>query len=297
MEPVRTSGGGLIMPDLPSAALTLDSHKERLNASSSWAELVLVDWFKRIAVFGVSASFDIERFERATQALARLTAVAKSVLTLDRIPGTADGPSAPTFPETALETPTSTPAIPSTPADPVADPSQPASPFPQAGSSADVPDTHNATPAPIATVPGIDSVSTPISTLAPAPSSSPRSELPAPRLSGHPSLPILTVRAVPACPTLSIEGIETFLARTGSDLAEATRPVPPVLDLPPTPPPSPSLSPHSALRTPHSSPPSPSSSPHSALRAPHSSPPSPSSSPHSALRAPHSFPLFPPPPP
>ena len=260
MEPIRTHGGGLIMPDLPPAALTKNAHKERLNASASWAELVLVDWFKRIAVFGVSAQFDIDRFERATQALWRLTAVAKSVAAFD------DTTNLPAPPDSPLGPRTSTSATPPPVSNPDLNQENPSSLGPRTSTSADAPSSNTETPsqtAPTADTPSPSpsprfalrtpplSIPTPDSP-SPSPSPSPRSALRTPHLSAStpdspspspspssalrtPHLTAPAVRAVPSCPTLSFEGIETYLDRTEADLAEARRPTPPVLDLPPTP--------------------------------------------------------------
>ena len=246
-EPIRTPGGGLIMPDLPPEAHAKQAHKDRLNDSAAWAELVLQDWFKRIAVFSVSAQFDIDRFERATQALWRLTAVAKSVFAFDE-----SNPGTP--PASSLGPRTSTSASPSPVSSPDHDQENPSSQGPQTASSADAPISNPEPPTP--TIPTADS---PSPSPSPCPSPSPRSALHTPHLSAP------AVRAVPACPTLSLTGIETFLSRANADLAEARRPTPPILptshNLPPAPPsPSsleslaslPSNSSFSALRTPHS---------------------------------------------
>ena len=265
-EPIRTPGGGLIMPDLPHEARERKAKLARLSESSSWAEIVLLDWFKRIAVFGVSASFDIERFERATQSLWRLTAVAKSIFALE------DNPTRPISPALESEVDdllkysagfnplgarTSTSASPSPLSNPAPAQEQPSSPTPNPAPSADAPVSQTTTPPPTPPTDPLTSFSalrTPHSAL-----ESSALEIPA--------LPSLAVRAVPACPTLSLEGIGTYLTRTESDLAEAKRPTPPILDLPPTSDkshPSHSLSPHSALATPRCA----SSSPRSALATP-----------------------------
>ena len=295
-EPIRTPGGGLIMPDLPPEARERKAKLARLSESSSWAEIVLLDWFKRIAVFGVSASFDIERFERATQSLWRLTAVAKSIFALEDNPNRTispalesevddllkssatfqpapDSPSPQTAPSaeapaSSLGARTSTSASPSPLANPDHDQENPSSPSPQTAPSADAPISQTTTPSPTAPTDPLTSFSA---------LRTPRSAL------EIPALPSLAVRAVPACPTLSLEGIETYLTRTESDLAEAKRPTPPIL--PPTPTPANS---HSALPSNNSS--------VSALHTPHFTPssleslkslPSDSPSPRSALHTPH----------
>ena len=283
-EPIRTPGGGLIMPDLPPEARERKAKLARLSESSSWAEIVLLDWFKRIAVFGVSASFDIERFERATQSLWRLTAVAKSIFALE------DNPNIP-IPTTLepevngiLSDASSLGARTSTSA-PLSNPDNDSSLGPRTSTSADAPISHT----PTDPLNSFSALRTPHSALESSALRTPHSAL------EIPALPSLAVRAVPACPTLSLNGIETYLNRTEADLAEAKRPTPPILDLPPTPDkslPSHSLSPHSALATPRCASPSPRSalatprcaslSPHSALATPRCASPSP----HSALATP-----------
>ena len=306
-EPIRTPGGGLIMPDLPPEAHAKQAHKDRLNDSAAWAELVLQDWFKRIAVFGVSAQFDIDRFERATQALWRLTAVAKSVFAFDE-----SNPGIPPA-SSSLGARTSTSASPSPVSSPDHDQENPSSLGPRTASSASLsnPDIAQENPSslgtrtapsadapvsnpepPSPTTPTLTDALSPRSELRPPDSENPRVKLRRPfdhavNTPQSPSLPSLSVRAVPSCPTLSPEGIETFLSRANADLAEATRPTPPILDLPPTPDKSltslPSLSsnpqspiPHSEFHIPHSSSSLESHSPipHSEFHIPHSSNPS-----------------------
>ena len=265
-EPIRTPGGGLIMPDLPPEAHAKSAHQDRLNDSAAWAELVLQDWFKRLAVFGVSAQFDIDRFERATQALWRLTAVAKSVFAFDdttNLPAPPDSlSSAGILPASSLGPRTAPSATPPPASNPGDNQENPSPLGPRTSPSADAPISNTEPPSP--TTPTADS-----------PSPSPRSALPTPHLSA-PSLPSLSVRAVPACPTLSIVGIETYLTRTNADLAEATRPTPPILALPPTPPSSSVPTSQSSAPTPQSPIAMvPSPSPRSALRTPHFLPPVP----------------------
>ena len=286
-EPIRTPGGGLIMPDLPPEARERKAKLARLSESSSWAEIVLLDWFKRIAVFGVSASFDIERFERATQSLWRLTAVAKSIFALEDNPNRPISPaleskvddllkSSATFNPLGARTSTSASPSPlsnSTPAQ-----EDPSSPTHNPTPSADAPISQTTTPSPTAPTDPRTSFSA---------LRTPRSALESSALESSalatPHFPTPSVRAVPACPTLSLDGIATYLSRTESDLAEAKRPTPPILDLPPTPAksqpaqpplesleslPSHSPSPRSALATPPCASPCPSSSPRSALATP-----------------------------
>ena len=219
-EPIRTPGGGLIMPDLPPEALARKAKLARLTESSSWAEIVLQDWFRRLAVFGVSASFDIDRFERATMVLWRLTAVAKSIFALEDNPNTPIPPSlepavntlvsdASSLSSAGFQPASSPPPI----SNPAHDQDNSSSLGPRTASSADIPVSQPATP----------------SSITPTADPSPRSALATPQ---SPSLPSLSVRAVPSCPTLSPEGIATFLSRCEVDLAEATRRTPPILDLP-----------------------------------------------------------------
>ena len=92
-EPIRTPGGGLTMPPLPPEALTREASDDRLNYVSARAELILVNWVDRLAVFGVSAPMDIDRFERATMSLWRLTAIRKSINALQDSPGSPPDPS------------------------------------------------------------------------------------------------------------------------------------------------------------------------------------------------------------
>ena len=230
-EPVRTPGGGLTMPPMPSEALTAEAELDRLRRASARAQTILVDWFDRLSVFGVSAQFDIDRFERAVQALWRLTAIAKSIKALVADPSQSLPPELEPNLNAALS---DIDAISSAGVPPAS-----SSLGPRTTPSANAPASQTATPSP----------TTPSSTTLTA-DSSPRSALATPHLSARPTP---SVRAVPSCPTLSREGIATCLTRTESDLAEATRPTPPILDLPPTPDkshPSLSPSPRSALATP-----------------------------------------------
>ena len=222
-EPIRAPGGALIMPDLPPEARTRQARLERLKESSSWAEIILLDWFKRLAVFGVSAGFDIDRFERATQSLWRLTAVAKSIFALE------DNPNRPIPAELQSEVDSimdhtlgaraSTPAE-ATSNQPVSAPSL----GPRTASSATP--LPASIPAPASTDPLLSSAgilpASPSSSSSPPPSSSPLSSSPHSALSA-PHLPAPSVRAVPSCPTLSLDGAATYLTRTEADLAEATR--------------------------------------------------------------------------
>ena len=240
-EPVRTPGGGLTMPPLPPEACTTEASLDRLNYVSARAELILVQWVDRLAVFGISAGHDLDNFACATKFLWRLTAIRKSINALaDDTPAGPDDPAPfPPFPtddrsagilpasspadDSSLGARTSTSATPPPSSIPDNDQTNPLGP--RTASSADAPVSNTAIP----------------------------------------SSPSLSVPAVPACPTLSAEGIATFLSRTEADLAEATRPTPPILPTTPDSPPSHSSIPHSENPS-HSS--LPSHSPHSALRAP-----------------------------
>ena len=93
-EPIRTPGGGLTMPPLPLEAVTDEAELDRFRHASARAQIILVDWFDRQSVFGVSASFDIDRFERAVMALWRLTAIAKSVKAFKTDPNQTPAPRA-----------------------------------------------------------------------------------------------------------------------------------------------------------------------------------------------------------
>ena len=328
-EPIRTPGGGLIMPDLPPEARERKAKLARLSESSSWAEIVLLDWFKRIAVFGVSASFDIERFERATQSLWRLTAIAKSIFALEDNPnrpipaelqsevdsildsaGSPLGARASTPTEATSNPPATASSLTGSADAPVRNPQPTTDPAidstnslgPQTASSATPlpasnPDNNQDNPSspPPKPAPTADAPVSPTTNPSPTTPTDPRTSFSALRTPHSaleiPALPSLAVRAVPACPTLSLEGIETYLTRTESDLAEAKRPTPPILDLPPTPdkshPSLPSPPSFSSLPSFTSFPaPAASPSPRSALATPPCTSPCPSSSPHSALATP-----------
>ena len=289
-EPIRTPGGGLTMPPLPEDACTREASLKRLSYVAARAEIILVDWIDRLAVFGVSASFDMDRFERATMALWRLTAIRKSLNALEDNPNATIPPGFEPEVHSILASVSSAGILPaSSPADDSSlgarmsssatpDPSaihdnhqEQAKPLgPRTASSADAPVSNTATPSSTTPTDSPDF----FSTLRAPHSALESSALATPRLSALPALPSPSVRAVPACPTLSPEGITTFLSRTETDLAEATRPTPPILDLPPTPDkPLPSQASNHSFSAPHTPP----------LEAPpcHSS-----SSPRSALRTP-----------
>ena len=237
-EPIHAPGGALIMPDLPPEARTRQARLARLKESSSWAEIILLDWFKRLAVFGVSAGFDIDRFERATQSLWRLTAIAKSIEALENNPNAPISPALQSEVDSIMDHTLGARA--STPAEPTS--TQPATRIEEITGSADAPvrnpltstnpatdSTHSpvthpassATPSPTAN-PGPALQEAPIpSTPPPTTSTSsdaPRAALVTPHLSPAPA-----VRAVPACPTLSLDAAAAYLTRTEADLAEATR--------------------------------------------------------------------------
>ena len=205
-EPVRTPGGGLVMPPLPPEALTDEAELDRFRHASARAQIILVDWLDRQAVFGVSAGFDIDRYERAVQSLWRLTAIAKSLKSL------ADDPLG---------------ARASTPADPTSNQSATASTISlgsrTASSASPLPDPNPATATTHSTDNSTPSLPEPPSS---TPSGTPVSKHRHPfahtlAIASSPNLSAPSVRAVPSCPTLSLDAAATYLHRTESDLSSA----------------------------------------------------------------------------
>ena len=193
--PERHPGGAMSMPPIPREARTRAASYERQNYIVCRCELILVDWIDRFAVNGVTAQFDLDRFERATMILWRLTSIRKS---LDAKAADPNSPDAPNSAKLDVELHAA-----------MTDLATLGSPT----GSADAPVRNSANanqPAPPATIENEQH------TTNNEPSPDPQPAI------GHPHSPCVTpasVRAVPSCPTLSPHGIEAFLSRNEKDLA------------------------------------------------------------------------------